>query len=152
MSLPASAIRVIERVRLGFVATVDAEGRPCVSPKGTFVVLGPDRIAFGDIRSPGTVANLRANPACEVNFVDPFLRKGVRVRGSAAIVEASDAAFGGMIGQWRDIWGDLADRVARIVAIDVTEAKPLTTPPYDDGVTEAEMIALYKAKYAEMYP
>jgi hypothetical protein len=38
------------------------------------------------------------------------------------------------------------------VVIQVSEVKPLSTPPYDDGVTEAEMIALYKEKYAEMYP
>ncbi|MDC1052906.1 LysE family translocator [Planktomarina temperata] len=36
--------------------------------------------------------------------------------------------------------------------IKVSEVKPLSTPPYDDGVTEAEMIALYKEKYAKMYP
>ncbi|MYI69531.1 MAG: pyridoxamine 5'-phosphate oxidase family protein, partial [Boseongicola sp. SB0673_bin_14] len=28
----------------------------------------------------------------------------------------------------------------------------LATPPYDDGVTEDEMIALYKSRFAELYP
>ncbi len=39
-----------------------------------------------------------------------------------------------------------------IVRISAGEVRPLTTPPYDDGATEEEMIALYKAKFAEMYP
>ena len=51
-------------------------------------MLGPDMqrivvddatIAFGEIRSPATLRNLRANPHVEVNFVDPFVRKGYRL-------------------------------------------------------------------------
>jgi hypothetical protein len=30
--------------------------------------------------------------------------------------------------------------------------RPLSTPLYDDGVTEPEMVASYKEKYAQMYP
>jgi len=41
---------------------------------GTFVVLDDRTIAFGEIRSPGTIRNLRANPRIEVNFVDVFVR------------------------------------------------------------------------------
>jgi uncharacterized protein len=62
--------RVIEKQRLGFVATAAPDGTPNVSPKGTFVVLEDRTIAFGEIRSPATMRNLRANPRIEVNFVD----------------------------------------------------------------------------------
>jgi hypothetical protein len=30
--------------------------------------------------------------------------------------------------------------------------KPISTPPYDDGATEEDMIATFKAKFAETYP
>ena len=152
MKLPAAATRIIEQFPLGFVATIDAEGRPCVSPKGTFLALDSDTIAFGEIRSPQTLANLRANPETEVNFVDPFLRKGVRVRGRARLVEQGSEAFGELIDRWVAVWSDLARRINVLVLIDVAEARPLSTPPYDDGVSEAEMIALYKRKFAEIYP
>ena len=39
-----------------------------------------------------------------------------------------------------------------IIKIPVEEVKSLTTPPYDDGAKEEEMIATYKAKFAEIYP
>lgn len=68
--------------RLGYVATVSASGQPNVSPKGTFVVIDDRTLAFGDIRSPGTVTNLRERPGTEVNFVDPLARKGFRARGT----------------------------------------------------------------------
>lgn len=152
MKLPASAIATIEMWRLGFVATVTTGGRPNVSPKGTFVVLDDETIAFGEIRSPQTVTNLTNNPELEVNFVDQFTRKGVRVRGNAVMVRKGTQEFETLIPQWRKIWGDLTDRVNMIVKIPVSEAKPLSTPPYDDGVSEAEMIALYKQKFGDMYP
>jgi predicted pyridoxine 5'-phosphate oxidase superfamily flavin-nucleotide-binding protein len=49
--------RVVKQ-RLGFVATVSATGEPNVSPKGTFVVVDDRTLAFGEIRSPGTIANI----------------------------------------------------------------------------------------------
>ena len=58
--------RIIEEQRLGFVTTAAADGTPNVSPKGTFVVLEDRTIAFGEMRSPGTIRNLRANPRIEV--------------------------------------------------------------------------------------
>ena len=86
MKLDAAAQTCIARFPLGFVATVTPDGRPSVSPKGTFLVLDEKTIAFGDIRSPQTLANLAAKPELEVSFVDPFLRKGVRIRGQAQVI------------------------------------------------------------------
>jgi len=71
--------RVITEQRLGFVASVGADGTPNLSPKGTFIVLDEQTIAFGEIRSPNTLRNIDHNPVVEVNFVDPFARKGVRI-------------------------------------------------------------------------
>lgn len=152
MKLPASAIETIERVRLGFAATITVDGKPSVSPKGTFIVVDKRTLAFGEIRSPQTLANLKAMPEVEVNFVDRFTRKGVRVRGQAGMLDRGTDGYAALIGAFRDIWSDLADRINTIVTISVDEVKPLSTPAYDDGATEEEMIALYKAKFAEMYP
>jgi len=151
MKLPKSAIRCIEMWRLGFVATVTPGGRPSVSPKGTFIVVDDSTIAFGEIRSPGTVANLSVNPELEVSFVDQFIRKGVRIRGRAEFWRRGTDEFAALFPRFEKLWGDLAGRINIIVKIPVDEAKPLSTPPYDDGATEEEMITLYKAKFAEMY-
>jgi len=78
MKLSADMQRVVREQRLGFVATVTPDGRPNLSPKGTTGLWDDERLFFADIASPGTVANLRANPHVEVNVVDPILRKGFR--------------------------------------------------------------------------
>ena len=80
--------RVVHQQRLAFVATVCADNTPNLSPKGTIAAWGDDHLVFANIRSPGTVANLRRNPAVEVNVVDPFARKGYRFKGTAAVLEA----------------------------------------------------------------
>jgi uncharacterized protein len=81
------ARRVVEQQRLSFVATVNEDGTPNLSPKGTIGVLDDDHLIFGDIRSPRTVQNLRRRPAVEINVVDPIGRKGHRFRGTASIVD-----------------------------------------------------------------
>ena len=74
------------------------------------------------------------------------------MRGKAQMVRRGTADFDALIPKWVALWGKLADRINVIVRIPVDEARPLTTPPYDDGATEEEMIALYTSKFAEIYP
>ena len=86
--LTAEMKRVVDEQRLGFVATVCPDGTPNLSPKGTTAVWDDDHLVFANIRSPGTVANLRQNPNVEVNVVDPFVRRGYRFKGVASILES----------------------------------------------------------------
>ena len=136
--LTPAMIATLEHQRLGFVATVSPDGLPMVSPKGTFVALGTSRIAFGEIRSPQTIRNLRDNPAVEVNFVDPLSRKGFRARGNADIVERGTDRFEALMPNF-ERWGDLALRLRRVVVIDVTRASELTSPAYDNGADEDDL-------------
>jgi predicted pyridoxine 5'-phosphate oxidase superfamily flavin-nucleotide-binding protein len=78
--------RVVRTQRLGFIATVCPDGTPNLSPKGTTNVWDDDHLVFADIRSPGTVSNLRHNPALEINVVDVVLRKGYRFKGTAEVL------------------------------------------------------------------
>jgi predicted pyridoxine 5'-phosphate oxidase superfamily flavin-nucleotide-binding protein len=84
--LTADMKRVVVEQRLAFVATVCPDGTPNLSPKRTISVWDDDHLVFADIRSPGTITNLRKNPAVEINVVDPFARKGYRFK---ALVRSS---------------------------------------------------------------
>jgi len=53
---------------------------------------------------------------------------------------------------WLDVFGGLAKRIQSFVEINIHSASEIWTPPYDDGATEAEMIATYKAKFGAIYP
>ena len=68
--------RIVREERFGFVATVCPDGTPNLSPKGTTTAWDNDHLAFADIDSSQTIANLRLNPVTEINVVDSLIRKG----------------------------------------------------------------------------
>lgn len=79
--------RVVRDQRLGSWRRCALTAPQTSPPKGTTAVWDDEHLVFADIRSPQTVKNLRANPAVEVNVVDPITRKGYRFKGEATVVD-----------------------------------------------------------------
>jgi uncharacterized protein len=132
--ISADMKRVVEEQRLGFVATVCPDGTPNLSPKGTTAVWDADHLVFANIRSPGTLANLRQNPNVEVNVVNPFVRKGYRFKGVAAVLEAGPL-YDQVIAFYQE--RGVANVIREVVM--VHRAQPIDSPTYDLGLTEAEV-------------
>src|SRR6185436_16705515 len=119
----------VKQAKLGFVATVCPDGTPNLSPKGTLTVWDDDHLVFLDIRSPRTIANLAAQPAVEVNVVDPFARKWYRFKGTATAL-AGGPLFDEVLARYRaDGLGDYV--VRHVVLIEVARAAAVTSPGYD---------------------
>ena len=133
---------VVEKQRLGFVATVCQDGTPNLSPKGTFVVIDAHTLAFGELRSPGTIANLEPRPGIEVNFVDPLSRKGLRAKGLGVFHPRGTPKYEELIAHF-ERWGDLTQHMNGVVEITVESAQHLTSPAYDYGATEEELRAQF---------
>jgi len=143
--------RVIDEQRLGFVATVNADRTPNLSPKATFVVLDDTTIAFADIRSPNTMRNIAAGSPVDVNFVDPFVRKGYRFKGRAEIVARGEAGFDDLMAHIAGS-GDLARMTGAIVRIRIEAASALISPAYDRGQTEDELRRSWTARFRAQQP
>jgi uncharacterized protein len=138
---------IIEAYPLGFVASVNDDGTPNLSPKGTFIVLDDAHLAFGNIRSPGTLANIAKRPKVEINFLDVLARKAVRVSGEAHIIRKSDADFTHLFAQMAK-WEGYTQLMSALVRVDITRAQLILSPAYDIGHTEAELRAQYRAKFS----
>ncbi len=134
--------RVVSEQRLGFIATVCPDGTPNLSPKGTTAVWDDDHLIFADIKSPGTVANLRANPALEINVVDQVARKGYRFKGTAEVL-TEGPVFEGVLALRRE--RGATNPVRAVVLMKVERALPMTSPDYDRGVPEAEIRARWRS-------
>ena len=142
--------RVVNEHPLGYVATAASDGTPNVSPKGTFFVVDDTTIAFAEIRSPATMRNLQTNPRIEVNFVDPFVRKGYRFAGTAKVLPRGEGNFDELL---KKSGSSLAPRVRAIVVITVAKALPLVSPAYDDGTaTEATIRRSWTTRFRKMQP
>ena len=140
---------LIRENSLALVATVTPDGLPAVSPKATAVVFDPARLAFSDLRSPGTRRNLAANPACELAFVDVFRRKAVRVRGRGAYHARGAAGFDALAPAFA-VWADYGPRMRGIFEIAVESAEMVLSPAYDDGAEEAALAAEWLARYRRL--
>jgi predicted pyridoxine 5'-phosphate oxidase superfamily flavin-nucleotide-binding protein len=146
--LTAEMKRVVAEARLGFVATVCADGTPNLSPKGTVAAWDDDHLVFIDLRSPGTVENLRSNPAIEVNVVDQLVRKGYRFKGTATLVE-NGPVFDEIAKSRRD--RGLTPGMKTVVIIRVERALEITSPDYDRGVDEDDVRGRWRSYWRELW-
>jgi predicted pyridoxine 5'-phosphate oxidase superfamily flavin-nucleotide-binding protein len=135
--------RVVAEQSLGFVATVCPDGTPNLSPKGTMIVWDDEHLAFLHICSPGTVANLEANPAIEINVVDPLARTGYRFKGEAEVLTAGDR-HDAVLAHFRSERGSDTSRAQAVVLVRVDHAAALVSPAYDAGATEAEVVTRWR--------
>lgn len=142
--------RVLGEVRLGFAATVCPDGTPNLSPKGTTLVYDDEHLVFADIRSPQTVANLRSNPAIEVNVVDLGTRRGYRFKGRGEVVEPGPR-HDELLAWYRGQGHELEGRAGAFVLVRVERVAELTSPAYDWGETEQELLRFYAQWYAGVW-
>ena len=147
LTLTKDMTDLIEAYTIGCVATVRLDGTPAVSPKATFLVVNERLIVFANIRSPGTVENIRHRPDVEVNFVDGFTRKSCRVRGLARYV-LSDNAEVALKTSFKEKWPDLYGLIQGFVVIDVTGAQMISSPSYDAGAVSSQLAEQWLRTYA----
>ncbi|OBF84412.1 pyridoxamine 5'-phosphate oxidase [Mycobacterium sp. 852002-51759_SCH5129042] len=138
---------IVDSAKLGFVATVCADGSPNLSPKGTVRVYDDDHLVFLNQASPGTVANLRRDPRLEINVVDFLKRCGYRFKGTAEFHGPGSAVF-----EWIHDWL-LATQgpgypAIEAVLVTVDRALPVDSLAYQFGhATESELRAAWAATY-----
>jgi len=139
-SIPAAAREAVARYPLCFVASLDEDGSPNLSPKGTIRVWDADHLVFADVASPQTVANIARDDRVHVNVVDHFARRGWRFTGRAcitrdpAVLDAIRAEYPGEPYPFE-----------QAVLVRVEEARELISPSYALRKTEAELRHEYLA-------
>jgi predicted pyridoxine 5'-phosphate oxidase superfamily flavin-nucleotide-binding protein len=126
----------VNRVKLGFIATICPDGTSNLSPKGSTIAWDTQHLVFADVCSPGTIANLLVNPAIEINVVDIFIRKGYRFKGTAKVF-AEGAVFNEVVSYYKDKGSQLA--IKNIVVVEVDKIHEILSPAYDTGATQEEI-------------
>ena len=85
-TLTEEAMKALGEMRPALVATASREGRPNVSAKGSIRVLDEKSVAFADVASPRTVANLRENPRVSILCIDAAQHHSCRIWGTAEVL------------------------------------------------------------------
>jgi uncharacterized protein len=128
---------------LCWLATVDAEGQPNVSPKEVWAIADEQHVVVAHIASPISARNIGQHPQVCLSFVDVFVQKGFKLVGTAREVRAADAEFAtwakpllAMAGQRFTIQSVLLVHVKSVAAIVAPSYRF-----YPDDTTKASQVA-----------
>lgn len=139
---------IIKQAILSFVATVNEDGTPNLSPKASLTVRD-GVLYFADIASPRTVRNLKTNDAIEINVVDVFQRRGYRFTGRGVVLSPSNNGFSAIASWVKEVNGAEypVDHVVQVKVISVAQllspAHVFANPPR----TQKEIEETYRKKY-----
>jgi predicted pyridoxine 5'-phosphate oxidase superfamily flavin-nucleotide-binding protein len=142
-ALLTGAVReAARRSVLCWLATVDAEGQPNVSPKEVWAIADDQHVVVAHIASPVSARNIAQHPQVCLSFVDVFVQKGFKLLGTAREVRAADPEFASwakpllaMVGQ-RFI-------IHSVLVIHVKSVSAIVAPSYrfyPDDTTEASQV------------
>jgi hypothetical protein len=147
--LTADMRAVINSARLCFAATVTADGRPNLSPKGTIREWDDTHLFFLDIASPNTRENLARSPWMELNVVDHLSRRGYRFSGQATVhlngTAVYDEAMRRVLGDDNAPWP-----VHAVILLAIDEAAPLLSPAYWTSDDETAIREMWKERRATL--
>lgn len=138
----------MRRCVLCWLATVDADGQPNVSPKEVFAPLDAHRLAIAHIASPGSLRNIRAEPRVCVSLVDPFVQKGFKLTGHARAVLPGEPDFDAVSEPLHAMTGERFPILA-VFVVHVTAVAPIVAPSYRlyPDTTEAMQVAAAMQTY-----
>ena len=148
MSMISSEIKIfLNSQKLGYVATVSADGKPNISPKGTIISWNSDFLAFANIRSPDTINNLKHNSSVEINVIDPLSRKGYLFTGTGKIIK-NNPMFDEILNYYRN--NGIQSPINSIVIVTVSSVSTVTSPLYDLGKSENEIKLRWKKYFNDL--
>ena len=150
MTLLNESVReAARRSVLCWLATVDAEGQPNVSPKEVWTIADDQHVVVAHIASPISARNIAQHPLVCLSFVDVFVQKGFKLLGRAREVLADDPEFAtwakpllAMVGQRFTIHSVLVIQVQSVAAIVAPSYRF-----YPHETTEASQVASARRQY-----
>jgi predicted pyridoxine 5'-phosphate oxidase superfamily flavin-nucleotide-binding protein len=139
---------IVQGAILSFVATVNADETPNLSPKASLTIRDGN-LYFADIASPQTVLNLKRNSAVEINVVDIFQRRGYRFTGHALILPPGEDEYR-RIADWVQTTNGPEYPVDHVVKVEVMSIAPLLSPAHvfaNPPRSQDEISSTYRQKY-----
>ena len=127
---------------LCWLATVDADGQPNVSPKEVWAIADDRHVVVANIASPVTARNIAQQPKVCLSFVDVFVQKGFKLQGVAREVPANTPEFSDWAAPLQAMVGQRFT-IQSVLVIRVTSVAPIEAPSYrfyPDETTEASQV------------
>jgi len=146
--LNAQVKKSIDDSVLCWLATVDKNKFPNVSPKEVFSCWDDKYIIIANIASPESVRNIKNNTSVCVSFIDVLVQKGFKAKGEAQILDNQNPVYEEMKSVLEKITnGKYPFR--EIIAVEVQYVKPIIAPSYSlfPEMTDQQRIDVAKKQY-----
>jgi len=134
---------------LCWLATVDADGQPNVSPKEVWAIADDQHVVVAHIASPVSARNIAQQPQVCLSFVDVFVQKGFKLQGLARIVKVAEPDYA--------IWAtpllamvEGKFKIPNVIVVAVQTVDPILAPSYrfyPEATTEHDQIASAMRRY-----
>lgn len=147
--LSAAVHAAAQRSVLCWLATVDAQGQPNVSPKEVWAIADDHHVVVANIASPVTARNIAEQPKVCLSFVDVLVQKGFKLQGTARAVLPDDSDYSKWAAPLLLMTGDRFP-VRSVLLISVQSAQPIMAPSYwlyPETTTEAAQAAAARLAY-----
>ncbi len=134
--------KCINKSVLCWLATVNQHNEPNVSPKEMFTYQDNNTLLIAHLASPNSVANILHNPNVCVSFVDIFVQKGFKIKGTATIVSKPEKEFQNVVQPLIKLFSDTFS-IQAVIVIDIKTIKTIQAPSYwlYPNTTEQNQIA-----------
>jgi predicted pyridoxine 5'-phosphate oxidase superfamily flavin-nucleotide-binding protein len=144
MQLSSQVKESIKSSVICWLATVDKEGSPNVSPKEIFTH-HEDKLIIANIASPQSEKNILANDIVCVSFIDIIEQKGFKVKGHSRVLKNENESFLVYFDLLKEMTGGKY-KILSIFEVTPESIKPIIAPSYlkypDQNVDERRRGAL----------
>jgi predicted pyridoxine 5'-phosphate oxidase superfamily flavin-nucleotide-binding protein len=134
---------------LCWLATVDAQGQPNVSPKEVWAMADDRHVVVANIASPVSVRNIAQQPQVCLSFMDVLVQKGFKLQGRARELLPGDADYAHWAAPLLAMAGErIPVRSVLLIAVDAVQ--PIVAPSYwlfPETTTEASQVEAARRSY-----
>lgn len=121
--------KYIQQSVLCWLATSNIDNEPNVSPKEMFTYKDDKTLLIANLASPISINNILENPNVCVSFVDIFIQKGFKIKGTATLINKDDLNFKREVKPLTDLFTDRFP-IKSVIKIQVTRVDRVEAPSY----------------------
>lgn len=121
--------KYIDKSVLCWLATSNKHNEPNVSPKEIFTYKDDKTLLIANVSSPNSIDNVKENSNVCVSFVDVFIQKGYKLKGTATLINKDDKDFNEKVKPLTDLFTDEFP-IKSVIEIEIKTIDKIQAPSY----------------------